>query len=313
MSVEISAIICTYNRLDLLAKAIESLCQQTINPKIYEILIIDNAISNEVSGLVDDFRCDYSDHNIFYIPESKSGAGYARNLAARKARANYLAYIDDDAQADSDWLKLALKVIQTYDNPACVGGPIYPYFTSKKPVWFKEKYEIHRHEENERILKPEEALSGSNMIWRKDILLKIGGFGEDIGPKGEKFTIGEDTIAFNRLRRFNHEARVVYSPTLKVFHFVSANKMCVSNYLKRSFLSGQSSFIRAERFDATWRVIRVFRGLGYIIIYGVRAIWRFRFYPRWENWVIEEGAPIIGKMGLVCSALGIQITMERST
>jgi GT2 family glycosyltransferase len=312
MPILITAALCTYNRADLLAGAIESLCKQTLSPKDYEILVVDNASTDSTRTLVEILRPGYDEHEIRYIYEPTSGTGYARNLAARQARADYIAYIDDDAQADPEWLRQALNIIHEYNRPACLGGPIYPFFTSSKPKWFLDQYETRSLGNSIKLVRPMMAFSGSNMIWRKDVLMSIGGFGEDLGPTGNDFAIGEDSAAFRKLWRQDASSVVVYSPDLRVYHWVPETKMRVAYHFKRAFLSGQADFRVLGRSSIAFRGKVLLRGAAYIMIQGLRSLGRFKRYRYWQNWAIEEGRLISDRLGRMCAALGLYFTLKRS-
>ena len=91
----ISAVICTYNRADLLAGAIESLLEQTLNPAHREIIVVDNASTDGTRAVVEQFAPD----GVRYVLETRQGLGYARNRGWQEARGEFVAYIDDDARA----------------------------------------------------------------------------------------------------------------------------------------------------------------------------------------------------------------------
>src|SRR5690606_40450470 len=63
------------------------------------------------------FRSPY----LRYVREDRLGLNFARNTGAQTASAKYIAYIDDDAQAEPQWLEAILVGFETAKpQPACV-------------------------------------------------------------------------------------------------------------------------------------------------------------------------------------------------
>ena len=88
-----------------------------------------------------------------------------------------MAYIDDDAKASPDWLNVAFEIINSITPaPLCLGGPIYPFYLTPKPIWFKDEYEVRSWGPDSRWLSKGESFSGSNMIWKKEVFITFGGF-----------------------------------------------------------------------------------------------------------------------------------------
>jgi len=312
MGVVISVAICTYNRADLLRGAVESLCRQTLQPDYFEIIIVDNASSDDARQVIEDLRVKFPGNKIEYIKEPRLGVGYARNTAYRAAHSVYVGYIDDDASAEPDWLEKALDLFNGASHPpVCVGGPILPFYSSAKPPWFLDDYETRSWGSQIRVLCLGEAFSGSNMIWRRDVLEAIGGFGESLGPKGDRLGIGEDTAAFKRIWQNDPGCTLIYSPELRIGHWVPAYKMRVSYSFKRAFVTGQSE-VKLLGPQSFARRIRIFIGsLYHVCVRILRALFHIRRYPLWQNWAVEEGRLILDKLGSACAALGMYIKVNQ--
>ena len=132
MSVIFSVIICTYNRVGLLSGALESIGHQKFDNKKFEIIVVDNNSTDYSKSLVESFIKKYP--NTRYIIEPHQGLSFARNRGWMEARGEYVAYIDDDARAEKNWLEVALMCFKEIQpEPKVVGGPILPYYTIEKP------------------------------------------------------------------------------------------------------------------------------------------------------------------------------------
>ena len=111
--IRLTVIVCTYNRAAMLVGALESLVQQTLDPALYEILVVDNACTDNTPEYVEIFQENYPEHNILMIYEPEQGLGYARNAGLNHSHGEYVAYLDDDAHASRSWLEMALELFLT--------------------------------------------------------------------------------------------------------------------------------------------------------------------------------------------------------
>ena len=86
---EISVIIPTYNRCDLLKRAINSVIKQTITPK--EIIIVDNGSTDQTYQMVSSLFPE-----INYFIEKKRGVSAARNKGILESKSKWIAFLDSD-------------------------------------------------------------------------------------------------------------------------------------------------------------------------------------------------------------------------
>lgn len=234
---KISAVICTYNRSQLLRGAIESLLNQTLNRSEYEIIVVNNASTDNTSKVVNKFITDFKDFNIKYIFESEQGLSHARNAGFKNAKTDFVAYIDDDAKADKNWLKEAIKIIDEI-KPDIFGGPIYPFYLTEKPEWFLDRYEIRTNGNDPRFLNENEYISGSNIIFKKKVLELLGGFDTNLGMNGEKLGYGEETRLILKARDEVKNVKIYYSPKIFVYHLVPEKKMRFGYFVEHNFAVG---------------------------------------------------------------------------
>ena len=99
---EITAIICTFNRAELLRLALNSLVAQTLDAGRFELMVVDNGSTDGTYALV---RGEFGHlPNLRYVHQPANGISNARNAGWRSATTKYVAYLDDDAVAEVDWL-----------------------------------------------------------------------------------------------------------------------------------------------------------------------------------------------------------------
>ena len=175
----VSVIICTYNRSSYLGCCLESLNIQTYSN--YEIIVV-NGPSTDTTDLV----LSAYPHIKKLRQETLSGLSAARNLGLRTVSGEIIAFIDDDAIADKNWLE---NLVLAYDNEAIggVGGPVFEitgtWYQFKNgyisragiPSFINEK----DMEFNDPLGEYFNYIMGTNASFRKDILFQIGLFDEN--------------------------------------------------------------------------------------------------------------------------------------
>ncbi|WP_051237922.1 glycosyltransferase family 2 protein [Lacticigenium naphthae] len=112
--VVVSIVIPTYNRQDLLLKAIDSLFNQTYRQ--FEIIVVDDCSTDgtqEALNRLNDPRVIYMRHT------QNKGAGEARNTGIEKAQGEYVAFLD----SDDKWLPTKLeKQVHIFEQNDAIGA-----------------------------------------------------------------------------------------------------------------------------------------------------------------------------------------------
>ncbi|MFP4401417.1 MAG: glycosyltransferase, partial [Candidatus Woesearchaeota archaeon] len=111
----VSVVVPTYNRKENLSLVIRSLLKQEYPKKRYEIIVADDGSSDNTKELVKKYQKDNS--NIKYVFQEDKGfrAGQARNLGAKKAKGNYLIFINDDIIPMPNLIKNYAKELNSHD------------------------------------------------------------------------------------------------------------------------------------------------------------------------------------------------------
>ncbi len=240
----LSILICTYNREHFLELCLDSILDQTKNyPSTeIEIIVIDNNSTDNTKNLIENYK---PSNPITYYLEEKQGLSHARNTGINIAKGDYIAFIDDDATINKNWLSSLLNAIKTVEAE-CFGGPIYPRFEIECPSWIDKEYFIRKFKKTDGYLSSMVArggFSGGNMCIHKSIFQKIGSFDVDLGMKGNKLGLGEESELFYRLFTKLKGNRLYNINEMSITHFEAKQKI-EKKYLKdRILLSGiQFSF-----------------------------------------------------------------------
>lgn len=237
--ITLSIIICTYNREALLKNCLDELVRQ-MPPfsESTEVIVVDNNCIDGTEAMVKHMASEYS--WLQYIKEIKQGLSSARNCGASVARGKYLCYLDDDGKPGEKYLLWVHHVLNKR-QPDIAGGLVLPYYTTRKPKWFRDEYEIRRHHPHSGFSK-KCSVSGGNFIIKSDLLKSLGYFSPKLGMIGEKTRLGEEKEVLLKYRKSRplEQQRVFYSQECFIYHHVPDYKMKISYMWKRSFFAGRS-------------------------------------------------------------------------
>ena len=233
----ISVVVCTYNRSSLLKNCIRSLEKQMADKKNYEVIVVDNNSKDNTKEIVRDYIKNKL--NVRTVTEKNQGLSYARNRGWKEAKGKYVAYIDDDAIAELDWVEQIMIFIQKNPKIKAFGGPYSRFSPNPLPAWIPENYfTLNLGNTEKKIDLKKEWISGSNMIFNRSIFDKYGGFNTNLGMKGSKILYGEETELLIRLKKM--EEAVNYVPNIRVKHLVAEQKLNLWWLLKNDYSRGFS-------------------------------------------------------------------------
>lgn len=260
MRIRISAIICTHNRSAYLKRAIQSLVDQTLPKEQYEIIVVDNGSTDDTKAIVEGF---YRLENLRYIYEPILGLSQARNTGWQNARGKYVAYLDDDAVAYSEWLERIVAAFETVNpRPGSVGGKVVPIWEAERPAWLTKRMEIDLTIINwadEPIVLTEkyQFLAGTNVAYPREILEAFDGFSTSLGRKGNSLISGEEMLLRNYLSR--HNLPTYYDPRICVQHHIQTERLSYRWFYRRYFDGGITDvyidYIESSRRKANWHYL----------------------------------------------------------
>ena len=299
----ISVVICTYNRAELLANSLQTLCEQTTNKSHYEVLVVDNNSQDSTPNLTKTFCRNYP--NIRYFLETRQGLSHARNRGWQEAKGLYVAYVDDDCKMPIQWLKIAMKIIDRI-APAAFGGPAYAFYNSPKPYWWKDNYGTFEHSQSPRSLHQSEFLMGCNIFVRRSVLKAMCGFDVTLGMYDQNLGYGEETELQSRLCATMTDEIIYYDPKLFVYHMVRPEQMSLRWILNSRFVGGRYSnyvfnddnaqAVRPSKLKLLVKAVLILLRLFLDIIVGVLRRDRKR-YPYLQNYLYENTAKYVGVLG----------------
>jgi glycosyltransferase involved in cell wall biosynthesis len=114
-SPEISVVVPTWRRPELLARCLHALMNQALAPSSFEIIVCDDGPDEDTRRLVRRLAAELAGSGLVlrYIPVTATqGPAGARNAGWRAARGAIVAFTDDDTQADPNWLASGLQAMR---------------------------------------------------------------------------------------------------------------------------------------------------------------------------------------------------------
>lgn len=241
-----SVVVSTYDegRWDDLAACVGSIAKQTRAP-LETIVVVDHN-----AALLRRAEREFPDARVIANERSRGLAG-ARNSGVDAARGEIVAFIDDDARADPEWLE---QLEGCFADPETVGagGALIPRWEGPEPAWFPHEFYWVigcSYTGLPDRLAPVRNPIGANMAARASVLAEIGGFREgrsDDAPRELRArgvvraggNVPDDTDLAIRVKQRRPGAVWLYQPKARVLHTVTPERTSLGYFMRRSFEEG---------------------------------------------------------------------------
>lgn len=224
----------------------------------YEILVVENTLdANEhVQLLIEQAR--QTNEYVHHIQVKQLGIPFARNGAVEFGIENefsHLAFIDDDAIADSTWIRVLTEDLNLYD---IVTGPQIPLFSDEtKDVYKLVNIYKERNIKNNSILK---WAATNNILLSLDFLKK-----NNLSFNASLIYGGEDKAL--TYKAYSLGARIQWKEFAIVREYVSLNRMNLKWIYNRSFRIGATGFLiessKTTHFNSL--IICLFKSCCYLV------------------------------------------------
>lgn len=236
-TVDVSVVICAYTeeRWHDLARAVESIQQQSAAPR--EIIVV----VDHNTHLLERVRTHFP--GVVVIENSEpQGLSGARNSGIARAQGNYIAFLDDDAAAEPDWLA---RLSHCCQNPQVlgVGGAVEPEWLNSRPAWFPEEFfwvigctYLRSTGKPVAVRNP----FGGCTCYRREVFEVVGGFKREIGRVGSRPMGCEETELCIRARQRWPEKVFLYEPGARIHHRIPAQRASWRYFRSRCYAEGLS-------------------------------------------------------------------------
>lgn len=233
----VSVVVCTYARPDLVAEALHSVIRQSCAPA-YEVVVVDNDPHRSAEHVVE--RAGQRGQSVRYVAEPAVGLSRARLTGWREARGDIVAFLDDDAVADAGWVAgVAQGFAGSADRVACIGGRVEPVFEAAVPPGWPPSW-TGRFDLGTlpRAFGPGEFAWGCNMAFRRSWLSRVGAFSQDLGRRGDRPVANEDVLVQKQIDRAGGTR--LWWPDASIHHLQPRERLTREWVRRRSYWQGVS-------------------------------------------------------------------------
>lgn len=253
--VNVSVIIPTRNRSQVIVKALDSLAMQIFPLENYEVIVIDNASTDDTKKVVDGYMNKIS--NLRYFYEAKPGLHNGRHRGAKEAKGWILAYLDDDVLVTEKWLEGIYESFNSYLDVGIVTGNILPKYEISPPRWLMSFWKNNKYGKDLGWLSlldlgnryqyiPSYLAWGCNLAVKKNIVYLCGGFHPDSMPKHLLKYRGDGETGLG-IKAESMQIRTLFSPKATIFHCISKERMTLNYFCTRGFAQGISHSFSQSR------------------------------------------------------------------
>lgn len=214
MTIQVSVVVPTCRRPELLNRCLAALVEQTFDPAAYEIIVVDDAASEATHCLVKDWAertgnllgTNKGSPALQYIPVTEvHGPAAARNLGWRSAVGEIIAFTDDDCIPDRQWLSAG--VAKFHPEVIGVSGRLIVPLTTVPTDYERNAAELERA-----------AFATANCFYRREAIAQVNGFDQRF-----KIPWREDSdLLFTLLKQLgiDYQLRQQLDTQLKHFPFI---------------------------------------------------------------------------------------------
>jgi glucosyl-dolichyl phosphate glucuronosyltransferase len=233
-----SVVICVYteNRWNEIQAAVESVRRQSIPPAEILVVVDHNLpLFERITSAMPDVTVL---ENTF-----DRGLSGGKNTGLMAATGEVVAFLDDDATAEPDWLKYLLDGYAEA-GVVGVGGLTVPNWETSRPRWFPEEFDWTvgcTYVGMPRFRAPVRNLLGGNASFRREVFDVAGLFRTDIGRSASKRPLGcEETEFCIRLTGRAPQSVLLFEHRAAIHHLVPAARCRFSYFVSRCYAEGLS-------------------------------------------------------------------------
>ncbi|MFE4251136.1 glycosyltransferase family 2 protein [Streptomyces sp. NPDC056910] len=248
----VSVVICVYteDRWEDILAAVSSVRAQSL-PALETLLVVDHN-----PALLEHLGKEFKESEDVRVLANVGPRGLSagRNTGIAVSRGGIIAFLDDDAVAERDWLR---HFTAGYDDPLvmAVGGRTEAVWASgRRPAWFPEEFDwvvgctykgLPRGKVRVR------NVLGGNASFRRSAFDAAGGFATGIGRDGDKRPLGcEETELCIRLTRARPDAVLLIDDRAVIHHRVPAGRERFAYFRTRAYAEGLSKALVAQSVGA---------------------------------------------------------------
>ena len=163
----VSIIIPAFNEEECLSQCLNSIFNLNYPREKFEVIVIDNGSTDRTCDIV-------ASYDVLLLQDRTKNVSGLRNLGAKHASGDILAFVDADCMVAEDWLVNAEKYFDDLSVAAWGGPPQVP----ENSTWVQKAWSVLR--QNKQPVEFVDWLGAINFFVRKDLFNKVGGFDESL-------------------------------------------------------------------------------------------------------------------------------------
>jgi glycosyltransferase involved in cell wall biosynthesis len=177
---KLSVIVCCHNSRDRLRPTLAHLARQSADPRLWEVVVVDNASTDETSTVAAAEWAKFGSSVPFsVVAEVQPGLTHARRKGIESAHHDVIAFVDDDNWLDPDWVATVQEVMGSHPSIGILGTPnIAAICESEPPVWAPLMLGTlacgSAHFSGLAILRPGGIVAGAGMVIRREAWQQVG-------------------------------------------------------------------------------------------------------------------------------------------
>lgn len=205
----VSVVIATHSRSQLIPDVLAALQSQTLGTEEFEVVVVDDASTDDTWSVLERCAAGTTLRLKCVRLGVNSGAGGARTVGVNSARAEVVAFTDDDCLPDSSWLE---RLIAPFD----AGGDVV--VQGRTVSWPGDAAEAGPWARTVWVLGPTWLFETCNVAYRRADVQAVGGFpGRDEAPATVTGRpTGEDALLGWKV--VDRGAALVFAPDALVHH-----------------------------------------------------------------------------------------------
>ena len=281
-----SIIICTQSRSCLLETCLQSFISQNQVFENIEYIVVDNQSTDNTKDVTFSFKNKLS--NLHYVFEEKIGLSHARNKGVEVSKYNWVCFMDDDALAHADFNEVMMETIKNnlFDG---FGGMFYPWYRTPKPKWLSPTFgQMPMLRKDIGLLSTNQHAAGGICAFKKQHLLKAGGFPPDIGMRGNIVGYGEENYLQDKMR-VNGDI-IGFVPNWKMDHLVAEYKYTLKWHLKRFIGKGRDKQLSSgKKIPGLQKTLLSFRAIAVLVFYSLKLLPKVLFNKNYyfQNYILD--------------------------
>lgn len=223
-----SVLICTYNRHEMLAQALEHLTRHA-SEKPDQIVVV-NGGDERADRVVQSFVASQAGAGgveVALVKTVNKNLAISRNIGLPLCRGDIVAMTDDDAEVFPDWVTRMKLAHREHPEAGAVGGPVLGGNLDSAVGQAAELITFPRWQEARYV----RTLPGVNISYKREVI-------DRIGPQDERLFRGEDVDYNWRVKQAGYE--VYFDPGIKVIH---RHRATLRGLLRQHYMYGRAYYL----------------------------------------------------------------------